>query len=901
MLKSHRSNEHWGVRLVLALGVVALLGPGTAVRANDDKEKEKDKEKPEYKPFEEVTKDYEAIDGFFPLYYNAKTDNLLAVIPKGMIGQDFLMARSIASGGNFTGYQFGHALVRWDEFNKKLILIEPELRQIRNDKSTLEDVIERTYTDRVVLVTPIVTKKGADPVIDLDSVFKRDPDNLGRVFGGKMDPSVSRWAKKKAFKDNLELAVEGVFMDGEGGTKATLHYSVSRLPKSDYKPREADERIGYFMTARQDWTTAHEELTNFKRYIHRWHLRKAEPDKAISDVHPDDQIVFYIEKTVPVKFRRYVREGILMWNRAFEKAGLRNAVAVRQQTDSNEFAHIDPEDVNHNFYRWIVSGRAFAMGPSRANPITGEILDADIIMDDSMARVWYDRYDRLLARGPESAEDAQLSAFLGEHPEYRFQSMAERLMPGIDDTRRESMEFESSAMSLFAKFQPHGQCTYANGVAHEMCLGSALLEAGPQPGAGREEFVGQWIKLVACHEVGHTLGLRHNFKASSWKSLEEILANNDPDVPTTASVMDYNPAVYNLDRTLRPVYLSQVVGPYDELAIEYGYRVPASGEKEPEMLAQVAKKLAESGLDFATDENSSFLSPDPLVNTYDHSSDPIAWARYRMDLVASLQKDIADWAVKDGESYERLRRTFDMLLFEDSRSARFAVRLIGGQYLHRDRRGDPNARPPIEVVPLAQQRAALDFVNERVLSSNAFRFDPTVLNKLAPGRWRHWGSDAFDTQEDYPLHERVASVQYWTLFHLTNPVSVRRVYDAELKVPAGEAAITVADLFREMTSAVWSELDVACTGQCDTRMPFIASIRRNLQREHVRCLTRIVLSEENDSYPADAIASARLALGELNERIGKRSGDALLDAATRAHLMDTQARIAKALDAEYTL
>jgi hypothetical protein len=392
--------QHAGlvVGLVLA-GLMAVSA--TPVRADDAKKpaKKEAKKKPDFPPFDEVTKDCTLIDGFFPLYFNAKTDRLLAVIPANLIGTDFLMARSVNSGGRLTGYQFGHALVRWERFKKKMMLVEPELRHLRDKKSPVRDVIDRTYTDSVVLATPIVTLRGGDPVIDLDAIFKRNPDGNTRVFGGSLDASLSKWVKKKAFADNLELAVEGVFMGRNGGTKATLHYSISRLPKNGYEPREADDRIGYFMTARKDWTTPHDAPTTFKRYIHRWWLRKAEPDQAVSDVHPNDQIVFYIEKTVPVKFRRYIREGILLWNSAFEKAGIRNAIAVRQQTDSNEFAGLDPEDVNYNFFRWIVSGRAFAMGPSRANPLTGQILDADIIMDDSMARVWYDRYDRMMAQG----------------------------------------------------------------------------------------------------------------------------------------------------------------------------------------------------------------------------------------------------------------------------------------------------------------------------------------------------------------------------------------------------------------------------------------------------------------------------------------------------------------------
>ena len=215
-------------------GLVALaallLGTWLAVPASAAENGKK--EKPDYKPFEEVTKGYEKIDGFLPLYYQKKTDHLLAVIPQSMIGTDFLIAESITSGGRLTGYQFGHMVVRWEEFNKKLILVEPETRHLR-EKSTMKDVIERTYTDSVLLSTPIVTKRGNDPVIDLNSVFKQDISGLGPFFGGRMDASISKWSEKKVFPDNIEIAVDAVYNGkGNGGKKATIHYSISRLPKT---------------------------------------------------------------------------------------------------------------------------------------------------------------------------------------------------------------------------------------------------------------------------------------------------------------------------------------------------------------------------------------------------------------------------------------------------------------------------------------------------------------------------------------------------------------------------------------------------------------------------------------------------------------------------------------------
>ncbi|NOX60086.1 MAG: DUF5117 domain-containing protein [Planctomycetes bacterium] len=896
----HRSK--WLVLLLAFFVAMPLTASADEKPKKEDKKSEKKKEKPDYKPFDEVTKGYELIEGFFPLYYNKKTDHLLAVIPSGMIGKNFLMAQSMTSGGGITGFPLGHSLVRWDQFNKKMILVEPELRHLRGKSADLKDVIDRTYTDTVLLSTPIVTKRGGDPVVDLDKILKRDFIGLGRFFGGSMDSSISKWVKRKAFKDNLELSVEAVFMAGHsGGKKAIIHYSISRLPKSDYKAREADDRVGYFLTARKDWSADHNDRTIFRRNIHRWHLRKSDPKQDVSDVHPDDQIVFYIEKTVPVQYRRYIREGIEMWNVAFEKAGIRNAIQVRQQTDTNEFANIDPEDVNYNFFRWIVSGRAFAMGPSRANPITGEILDADIIMDDAMARVWSARYDKMLGQGPTAAEDPRLHAFFEAHPKWRPTSALSRLIPSIE-SRVDEDDWEPRAMKILAEFHPEGLCAYASGAMHEMALGGAFFSASAGAGATREDYVGQWIKLVACHEVGHTLGLRHNFKASSWKSLEDILANTDPDVPTTASVMDYNPAVYNLDGEKRSLYMSQAVGPYDDIAIAFGYSVPSGDQKESEMLAEIAGRVAEQGLDFATDEDSSFVNADPLVNTYDNGNDPVAWAKYRMDLVDHLRSKMTEWGMKDGESYNELRKLFDMFLYESSRVTRFAARMVGGQYLHRDHKGDPNARPPVEIVDAKAQRESLAFLNERVFGASAFQFDPELLLKLAPGRWNHWDTDSFDFFQEYPIHDRISSVQSWALFHLMSPMTVRRIYDSSLKVPAGDDFLDVPELMESVASTIWSELEGSSGNKMNGKnAPLISSVRRTLQRNHLMMLEWTVMSSPGFMFPADAVAVARIVLSDLQTRINARLDAGGLDTYSEAHLRDSGTRIKRALDAGYEL
>src|SRR5262249_33743480 len=140
----------------------------------------------------------------------------------------------------------------------------------------------------------------------------------------------------KAFPQNVELAFEvpvaggrGLFGGGSGsGRLETLHYSISVIPdNTGYKPRLADQRVGYFTTSYNDLGKFKEEDT-WVRYINRWHLEKRDPSLKVSE--PKSPIVFYVENTTPVRYRPWVKRGILYWNKAFEKVGIRDAIQVYQ-------------------------------------------------------------------------------------------------------------------------------------------------------------------------------------------------------------------------------------------------------------------------------------------------------------------------------------------------------------------------------------------------------------------------------------------------------------------------------------------------------------------------------------------------------------------------------------------
>ncbi len=941
-----------------------------------------DDQKPDFPPFDEVTKDMKVREGYFTLYQDEKKDRLLARVSKDKCGKPFLGATSIARGPMFAGWQWVDAPMYWDRHGKQLILMLAEPRYVKGKGSPVEDVIARTYMDTILRAVPIVTEAEGDPVIDLADLLKADIIELNQIFEGRVDRSLSRFGDVKNFEKNTEISVNLAMKavpQGPPGTGmmpgaladaqvVTVHYSFSQLPdpaKDDYQPRVADSRVGYFLTVVKDWTADHNDKTIFKRFINRWRLRKAEPDQEVSDVLPEDQIVFFIEKTVPVKYRQYVREGILDWNKAFEKAGLRNAIVVLQQTEKNEYKDLDPEDVRYNFFRWIVSGVAYAMGPSRANPYTGQILDADIVFDDALVRYLQMEYDLNAPRSIGGLTDAHLDEFLTQHADWKFPLETlgiEAKGPRAIERLRDAAELQPWGNRHSSKF-----CELGIGATRQLALAAYTAAAAGQRSLP-DEYIGQVIKEISAHEVGHTLGLRHNFKASSWLKLADIkCCKAEENRATSGSVMDYNPAWYAPTTMDQGVFVTPTVGPYDYWAIEYGYRpfgggkgagrgAPpatkdpktdlASSEKkdasvvkvsgtdgvaavtakpegakpegdgkpaaepkkdaapatEADMLKAIASRCAESGLAYATDEDTFFAAPDPTSNRFDHGADPLEWGRERMGAISRLWKDGLDWSVKDGQGWSLARRALYMLLGEYTSAAYFSARVVGGQYSSRDHKGDPNARPPVVPVSAEKQREAISMLSDKVWSDAAFQFSPKLLNSLAPGRWYHWDTDNLDVIAEFNIHEEVRFIRWLTLFQLMNPFTLNRVYDSERLVPESQDVLTVPDVLSIITRTVWSELEKKPERNPTNREPWISSYRRALQRDHVQMLIDMVLARPGLRLYADVHSVARLTLNDLGGTIERALADqgARLDDFSRAHLTDSRQRIKKALEAEFT-
>jgi hypothetical protein len=221
-----------------------------------------------------------------------------------------------------------------------------------------------------------------------------------------------------------------------------------------------------------------------------------------------------------------------------------------------------------------------------------------------------------------------------------------------------------------------------------------------------------------------------------------------------------------------------------------------------------------------------------------------------------------------------------------------ASKFIGGLYHYRDHVGDENGRVPFAPIPAEKQKEALEFMRRYCFSEEAFEIKPDLYNKLAPERLP--GLDGlnglFGTQRlDTPWHDSVLNLQRAVLQRLHASTTLARLQDSELRFADNQDRFTMADMFLGLETAIWAELHHPIRA--------ISSLRRNLQREHLKTLSRVAL--RTYGVPEDATSLARASLKRIAENLEVKLADTRLsDPTSRAHLEETYARINATLEAQ---
>jgi hypothetical protein len=859
-----------------------------------------------FRPFDVVTKDAVRTQGLLTLYRNDKNGKILAEIMPEQLDRNFLMVMTLESGigekGLYSGLPAGDFLFRLRRVNNTLQFVVPNNYFRATQGTPMRRSIDRSFSDSVLEVLPIRSIHPARKslLVELNPLLLGDLPGFGSALGSiayAPNPNRTYFGQVKNLPLNVEIETVFGFDGGSGGgpfpsffqalpdSRAfdlKLRYSLSELPENNgYKPRLADDRLGYFITAFQDFNDDTPRQP-FVRYINRWQLDKKDPSAAVAE--PREPITFWIENTVPLEYRDAVRDGILMWNQAFEKAGFKNAIVAKQMPDKADW---DPADVRYNTIRWFNSTDAiFAMGPSRVNPLTGQILDADIVVDANFVRSLKQEYRAIIEQNQESTVPF-VSALIGK------QNLCNYGPAGKQLARRQK---EAPKIGKL-RFTPHPIGTqdlcYGIEAAQQFALGNMhlqLMQNNLPSSPEMKTYVNQFLRELIAHEVGHTLGLRHNFRASAMLKPEEL---NNTELTRqkglVASVMDYTAVNLAPQGTKQGEYYTSRVGPYDEWAIAYGYTPTGARTtiEERSSLEKIASRAAEPDLAYATDEDVfSFL--DPQTNLFDLSSNLLTYGQWQMDNARAMWKRLEQRYPLQGESFNDLRVAFNAVFGYYFQYASFLTNYVGGQSFNRYRYGDAKSRLPFESVSLADQRLALDVIQKNVFDPQAFQFEPSLLNKLAPSRWEHWGANPAVFRLDYPIFESVLTLQSATLYDLLSYSRLARLRDGELKNP--EQTLPIPELFDRLQSGIWSEvLNPGDKVQ-------LSGLRRALQREHMGILIAMVLRQEN--APEDARTVARYELRQLREAIGKAVKKVdRKDIYTLAHLEEAQDRIAKAIEA----
>lgn len=886
---------------LLPLGALLCLFTGHQVPTTAQEGESSDKK---YEDYDKLVKGAKVFEGLFRLY--RKDDRLYAELRPDQFDRPYLCPISIARGIGMGGHtlNFGDQWVLvFHRVGDKVHLVRRNVRFQARKSPAIQLAVETTYTDSVLLslrIQSIHPNRGS-VLLNFNDIFMTDFAQLHR---GHFDANRSLWHKVKAFPRNIELQVAATYAGGgrgdssidERGTTIVVHYGLCQLPDDGYQPRVADDRVGHFLSVVKDFSSDSKE-TPFVRYVNRWRLERAEPidsKKPGKLSAPKKKIVFWIEKSVPEEYRAHVREGILEWNKAFEKIGFRDAIEVRQQENED----FDPEDVNYNTFRWVANDEGYAMGPSRANPLTGEILDADIIFDASMIR-YYRQEAQLFGAG--SGMDADPISPIAVARQGIGLDRLDLLGPSpVGWNDRAARELDNLSRARLEAVQ-RGLCQCGPCLKRELNLAGLALAAREgldekAMAAATEEMIGQAIKEVTMHEVGHTLGLRHNFKASTMLRNEDL---HNTSITRTrglvGSVMDYAPINLAPKGVKQGDYFSTTLGPYDYWAIEYAYKPLAGGtEGEYEELQKIASQAASAGHDYGTDED-LWSTPDPLINQWDLGADPMRFGQERILLANELLKHLADKATSKGEGYQRTRQAFAILLQQYGNATHLICNFVGGVRVHRDHKGDPNGRDPFMPVKPDKQRQALKFLQEHILSDQAFQFSPQLLRRLAADRWSHWGTRGGSSNVEFPVHGRVLAVQKLVLGQLLDGSVLNRIQNNALQTDADDKPLTVAEVFRSLTDGVWG--DKITDGPDGKKALPTSVVRRNLQREHLKDLSALVLG--NYSAPADARSLARLHLREIHRKLEGTLTDKQmsLDDTTRAHMEECHERIGKVLNA----
>jgi predicted Zn-dependent protease with MMP-like domain len=820
-----------------------------------------EKEKEDVKSINNFTKKCKKYEGLFTLYQDTISGNVFLMVKKDQIDKEFIYFSHTVDGvmaaGHYRGSYRDNKVFSIRKYYNRIEFVTENTSYYFDPNSALSRAKDANINKSIMASQSLVAqnKDQTEFLIKADELFlteylhqvKPSPNMYakpGSVFSlGSLSKDKSKYLHIKTYPQNTDVIVEYVYENPSptvrGGEEVTderfvsikIQHSIIEMPKNDFKPRFEDPRIGYFTRQVTDMTST--SATPYRDVISRWNLIKREPGAKLSE--PVEPIIWWIENTTPVEYRETIKNAVLTWNEAFEEAGFKNAVQVKVQPDD---ATWDAGDIRYNVLRWTSSPQPpfGGYGPSFVNPRTGEILGADVMLE--------------------------------------FVYLTNRF--------KEEKMFQSAGLEndeTFGEYKDQHFCSFGHHLHMSNMFGLSALAVNDIDEREKEEFIKASLYYLILHEVGHTLGLNHNMKASQLYSPEE-LCNKELTGKTglVASVMDYPIVNISNDKNKQGHYFTMRPGPYDRWAIHYGYSEALVNEaEEKQRLDAILSRSTEPALMFGNDAD-DMRSPgkaiDPRVMVRDMSNDVIRYSSYRIALADQITGRLLAKFSTQNESYHQLRNAYLILTTEVSNAANSISRYIGGVFVDRSFVGQAGAAKPFTPVPAKDQKRAMAALSQHVFGPKAFTAPAELYSYL---QMQRRGFNFFSSGEDPKIHDRVLRMQSNVLDHLLHPSVQLRVTDSEIygneyKLP---------EMMSDLTNAIFKD-DIG--GSVNT-------FRQNIQIEYVNRLIKLKMDEGRYDHRARSVAFSQL---KNIERMMKSTTAG--NAETKAHREHIVFNIRKALE-----